>query len=107
MSNSWLHLWWWGAHKLNIDGLIEEDTEFETKIKPDENLEGIEDAVEQINTQLNKREGKRWNEGNRKHVEIHIDGLSFPCQICGKTFRSRQSFSQHKFSQHKQQQTSS
>ena len=25
----------------------------------------------------------------RKHAEIHIEGLSFPCQICGDTFRSR------------------
>ena len=25
----------------------------------------------------------------RKHAEIHIEGLSFPCQICGEAFRSR------------------
>ena len=24
----------------------------------------------------------------RKHVEIHIEGLSFPCPICNNTFRS-------------------
>ena len=141
------------AHKLKIDGLIEEDTGTETKLKPDVHFEDVEDIVEKFTPKADKREGKVWNEGNnektvvldnspsledtkkvvdqmivkdgdswlcktcnkttrtncqiRKHAEIHIDGLSFPCLICGKTFRSRQSFSQHKFSQHKQKQTSS
>ena len=31
----------------------------------------------------------------RKHAEIHIEGLSFPCQQCGETFRSRKGLSSH------------
>ena len=36
----------------------------------------------------------------RKHAEIHIEGLSFPCQICGDTFRSRNLLRHHKFRKH-------
>ena len=32
----------------------------------------------------------------RSHIETHIEGLSFPCQSCGKTFRSRESLRVHK-----------
>lgn len=31
----------------------------------------------------------------REHVELHIDGLSFPCQYCDKSFRSRQNLRVH------------
>ena len=31
-----------------------------------------------------------------KHVEIHIEGLSFGCQLCGQTFRSRIKLYDHK-----------
>ena len=34
----------------------------------------------------------------KEHVEIHIDGLSFPCQQCDKTFRSRNSLRVHQYS---------
>ena len=37
----------------------------------------------------------------RKHAEIHIEGLSFPCQHCGDTFRSRNRLAHHKDSKHK------
>ena len=31
----------------------------------------------------------------KNHIETHLDGLSFPCQQCGKTFRSRHSYKNH------------
>ena len=37
----------------------------------------------------------------RNHVETHIQGISFSCQICGKEFRSKNSFSVHKSIFHK------
>ena len=36
----------------------------------------------------------------RKHAEIHIEGLSFPCQLCGDTFRSRYNLANHRFTKH-------
>ena len=36
----------------------------------------------------------------RRHVEIHIEGLSFDCQICGNTFRSRMRLNDHKKRNH-------
>ena len=37
----------------------------------------------------------------RKHVEIHIGGLSFECQLCGQTFRSRTNLTNHKMRNHR------
>merc|ERR1712189_26276 len=33
----------------------------------------------------------------KRHVEVHIDGLSYSCNICDKTFRSKPSFSMHRY----------
>ena len=35
------------------------------------------------------------------HIETHLEGLSFPCQLCGKTFRSRNSYNVHKTKSHR------
>ena len=37
----------------------------------------------------------------QRHVETHIDGLAYPCQLCGKTFRSKNLFSNHRSRFHK------
>ena len=37
----------------------------------------------------------------RKHVEIHIEGLSFPCQSCAQTFKTRNMLAKHKHLQHR------
>ena len=31
----------------------------------------------------------------RRHVETHLEGLSYPCQTCEKTFRSKNSLNSH------------
>ena len=41
------------------------------------------------------------NSGIRRHAEIHIEGLSFNCQHCEKTFRSRDLLKAHKYKHHK------
>ena len=33
----------------------------------------------------------------KKHVEIHIDGLSYDCTLCDKTFRSKSSYNNHMY----------
>ena len=35
------------------------------------------------------------------HVETHMEGLSFPCNTCGKEFRLRDSLKKHRNTQHK------
>ena len=37
----------------------------------------------------------------RRHAEVHIEGLSFPCQLCGDTFRSRTKLAFHKQTKHR------
>ena len=37
----------------------------------------------------------------RKHMETHMEGLSFPCQSCDKTFRSRNLLNVHKSKYHR------
>ena len=36
-----------------------------------------------------------------RHIETHIEGLSYDCQHCGKNFRSVNSLSCHKYQKHK------
>ena len=36
---------------------------------------------------------------SKKHVEVHFDGLCFPCQTCDKTFRSRNALKSHRSAQ--------
>ena len=37
----------------------------------------------------------------KKHVETHLEGLSFPCQHCGNTFRSRNALQLHNSRRHR------
>ena len=37
----------------------------------------------------------------KNHIETHMEGLSVPCPICGKIFRSRNSMRTHKSQYHK------
>ena len=37
----------------------------------------------------------------RRHAETHIDGLSYPCNICDKTFRSKNALNCHVYGYHK------
>ena len=65
------------------------------------NFENIEELDHKINDMIEKVDGtqrrrcipcgklSRGSSDAREHAETHIDGLSFPCQYCEKTFRSR------------------
>ena len=37
-----------------------------------------------------------------EHAEVHMEGLSYPCEYCEKQFRSRGSLRKHIRNQHKQ-----
>ena len=36
----------------------------------------------------------------KRHIEVHLDGLSYPCPVCKKEFRSRNSLDNHKSTAH-------
>ena len=42
---------------------------------------------------------KSWN--IRMHVETHLEGLVYTCNLCSKSFRLRNSLATHKFHKHK------
>merc|ERR1712129_110684 len=37
----------------------------------------------------------------KKHVEIHMEGLSFPCQLCDRTYKTRNTFHSHMYTKHR------
>ena len=47
--------------------------------------------------------GDRFSTHIKNHIETHIEGLSFSCQRCDKTFKSRHALSCHKSSFHRKQ----
>ena len=66
----------------------------------------VDDLVEKIeNGFMCKACGKistsRVSSDIRRHAEIHIEGLSFDCQLCDKTFRSRGLLNHHKVDYHR------
>ena len=60
-------------------------------------------ATDTIQALLEKRKGGHFNKDRRdakEHVEKHIEGLSYSCQFCGKTFRRKRSLRNHITSRH-------
>ena len=45
--------------------------------------------------------GKASKTDTQRHIETHIDGLSYECSMCNKTFRSSSSLRNHKYLYHK------
>ena len=45
--------------------------------------------------------GKSSKRDTQRHIETHIEGLSYECQICHKILRSSDSIRQHKYKYHK------
>ena len=84
-------------------------TSIKTTIKHSINSEvfsNIEELDEKIRTYLTKIPGRGYecNECKKnskdfshakEHVEIHFEGLSFPCQFCDKMLKSRHAFRKH------------
>ena len=45
--------------------------------------------------------GAKGSINMKRHIETHLEGLSYPCQVCGKIFRSRNSLNTHKVTLHR------
>ena len=74
-------------------------------------LTDMTELDEKIQQLMEKRDGRHYckacdyssakSTNTRDHVERHIEGLSYPCQFCDKTFRSRNSSRTHLYNFHK------
>ena len=59
----------------------------EVEAKLAENIVKNEDGT--FSCKLCGKAGVRLSRNMKNHVETHMEGLSFPCQTCGKIFRLR------------------
>ena len=65
----------------------------------DESKRAVDDIVMKVGDAWMCTACNRTNKKSseiRRHAEVHIEGLSFPCQLCGDTFRSRRLLSKHR-----------
>ena len=79
-----------------------------TYVKPD-NISEVDEQIEQniINNMdgtyscslCGKTSGKKQHAQN--HMETHLEGLSFPCPLCEKAYRSRNTLAMHKSTKHR------
>ena len=67
--------------------------------KLEENIQRDEDGT--FSCKLCGKAGVKLSRNMKNHIETHLEGLSFPCQHCGKTFRSRNNLNIHKFRHHR------
>ena len=90
---------------------IEIETEDETVIrKSATNTEEIEQKISEYIVRGEDRKyscgycgksGVRLAGDIKRHIETHLEGLSFPCQSCDKTFRSRDVLRRHNYRSHR------
>ena len=102
---------------------LDEDFDEETlkKISETQNVDPITQNMSEIDVKIDKlieiKDTKKtcrvcgyasMNSGHiREHVELHIEGVSYTCQFCQKTFRGRGNFRRHQKKQHMIQMSSS
>ena len=76
----------------------------------DSNLEEVEAKISEnilrendgtFSCKLCGKSGVKTRQNIKSHVETHMEGLSFPCQNCGKTFRSRNNLNVHMHRNHR------
>ena len=88
---------------------MHKNTSWATSLK-DDNVSKINRQVDELietlpdgsyKCTLCGRERKESRRDMRYHAETHLDGFSFDCQLCGKTFRSRNSIKSHRSIYHK------
>ena len=91
-----------GLETITIKTKYEEYTKAVSLVEQDYSKEELAKIVDDLffknnNVFICKSCGKTTNRVGdmRKHVEIHIEGLSFPCAVCENTFRSRNILQKH------------
>lgn len=82
-----------------------------TVIVNSDTIETIDELDQKILEHIEKSEDGKWKcnicgkllrfrSHAKEHVEIHFDNLSFPCQFCETTVRSRNAMRSHMFKSH-------
>ena len=84
-----------GAAKIDVGSLTKEEID-----------EKMKELYERTNEGWKCLVCSHTNEGSvssniRKHVETHLEGLVYSCNLCAKEFRLRNSLNNHKFYTHK------
>ena len=79
-----------------------------TDVKP-ENISAVDEQIEQ--NIINNMDGtyscnlcgkiSRTKQHAQNHMETHLEGLSFTCPLCEKTYRSRNTLAMHKSTKHR------
>ena len=69
----------------------------------DEHIETYSDGSHKclLCGKLDIGKGSNGKQNMRGHVETHLEGISYQCQFCEKTFRSRNAYGTHKSRNHK------
>ena len=97
-----------------VDEFVPVDASAPSDVKSDfmNRSVSIEDALAIVDTYIEDQDADGWwrcktcqktskSRANiRKHAEIHIEGLSFSCQLCGMTYKTRMSLDQHRKLKH-------
>ena len=76
----------------------------EINIKVDEHIETCADRSLKClicGKLVNANKSGSEKQAMRSHVETHLEGISYQCTFCEKTFRSRNAFNAHKSRKHK------
>ena len=94
--------------KVIVDNSLYEKVEADDNkiVVQSEEYQNIEELDAKIMEYIERDVGSRWKcticdksmarrSHVKEHVEIHFDGLVFPCKICGASLRSRNTFRVH------------
>ena len=96
-----------GSSFIETVGVKKQKTENTIAVSVKDNSE-VEEKIQEI---LVKQDGvyhcnvcgykNKCKRDTIRHIETHIEGLSYSCSVCHKTFRSRNSLNKHKSIYHK------
>ena len=78
---------------INSENILEVDEQIE------QNIVRKSDGTYSCNI-CGKNAGKKLS-NMKNHIETHLEGLSFSCALCEKTYKSRNSFAHHRLKMHK------
>ena len=88
----------------NIDQKQEDEKQIKNALKPSQDFE-VNDMFEKVDLglwqcQVCQKTSKQKGD-MKKHLEIHLERVSYPCEICGKSYMTRRSLMTHKSNSHR------